>query len=113
MSTPNRVRPAQVTARAWGWRHAGRSRPAVNGLDLDISPGERVLLLGPSGSGKSTLLHALAGVLGDNAGGDHSGDNSAGAAAEDSDETGTLLIDGAAPREQRGRAGLVQQDPET
>jgi energy-coupling factor transport system ATP-binding protein len=109
MSTPNRVRPAQVTARGWGWRHAGRSRPAVNGLDLDISPGERVLLLGPSGSGKSTLLHALAGVLGDNAG----GDNSAGAAAEDSDETGTLLIDGAAPREQRGRAGLVQQDPET
>lgn len=113
MSTPNRVRPAQVRARGWGWRHAGRSRPAVNGLDLDISPGERVLLLGPSGSGKSTLLHALAGVLGDNAGGDNSGDNSAGAAAEDSDETGTLLIDGAAPREQRGRAGLVQQDPET
>jgi energy-coupling factor transporter ATP-binding protein EcfA2 len=109
MSATNFLRPAQVTAHGWGWRHAGRSRPAVNGLDLDISPGERVLLLGPSGSGKSTLLHALAGVLGDNA----AGDNSAGTTAEDSDETGTLLIDGAAPRTQRGRAGLVQQDPET
>ena len=55
------VRPAAVTARGWGWRHAGRPRPAVSGLDLDIRPGERVLLLGPSGAGKSTLLHALAG----------------------------------------------------
>lgn len=108
MTSSNAVRPARVTARGWGWRHAGRSRPAVNALDLDISPGERVLLLGPSGSGKSTLLHALAGVLGDNAAGAPDG-----AGDEDSDETGTLLIDGAAPRSQRGRAGLVQQDPET
>ena len=58
------VRPAAVTARGWGWRHAGRAKPAVRGLDLEIRPGERVLLLGPSGAGKSTLLHALAGVLG-------------------------------------------------
>ena len=100
------VRPAAVTARGWGWRHAGRPRPAVSGLDLDIRPGERVLLLGPSGAGKSTLLHALAGVLGDGAAGD-SGD------ADDADEAGSLLIDGAPPRAQRGRAGLVQQDPET
>jgi energy-coupling factor transport system ATP-binding protein len=48
------------------------------------------------------------------------GDSSAGAAAAgspgeagDADETGSLLIDGAPPRAQRGRAGLVQQDPET
>jgi len=99
------VRPAAVTARGWGWRHAGRSRPAISGLDLDISPGERVLLLGPSGAGKSTLLHALAGVLGEGGGAD--------ADADDADETGSLLIDGAPPRDRRGRAGLVQQDPET
>ncbi|MCU1516485.1 MAG: transporter related protein [Pseudarthrobacter sp.] len=98
------VRPAAVTAHGWGWRHAGRSRPAVHALDLDIRPGERVLLLGPSGAGKSTLLHALAGVLGD-----VNDDGEAG----DSDESGSLLIDGASPRERRGRAGLMQQDPET
>ncbi|MFJ4210323.1 ABC transporter ATP-binding protein [Paenarthrobacter sp. NPDC089675] len=93
------VRPAAISAEGWGWRHAGRSTPAIQDLDLRIEPGERVLLLGPSGAGKSTLLHALAGVLGDE--------------EDDSDETGSLLIDGAAPREQRGRAGLMQQDPET
>ncbi|ALV41736.1 ABC transporter ATP-binding protein [Pseudarthrobacter sulfonivorans] len=93
------VRPAAVSARGWGWRHAGRSAPAVQGLDLDIAPGERVLLLGPSGAGKSTLLHALAGVLGDE--------------GDDADETGSLLIDGLVPRGQRGRSGLMQQDPET
>ena len=99
------VRPATVAARGWGWRHAGRPAPAVHGLDLDIAPGERVLLLGPSGAGKSTLLHALAGVLGDGLAGDGSED--------DADETGVLQLDGGAPRGQRGRAGLMQQDPET
>ncbi|WP_311213914.1 MULTISPECIES: ABC transporter ATP-binding protein [unclassified Arthrobacter] len=93
------VRPAAISAEGWAWRHAGRSTPAIHGLDLRIEPGERVLLLGPSGAGKSTLLHALAGVLGDE--------------EDDSDESGSLLIDGVAPREQRGRAGLMQQDPET
>ncbi|WP_461164332.1 ABC transporter ATP-binding protein [Arthrobacter sp. R4-81] len=98
------VRPAGVTAQGWAWRHAGRPSPAVQGLDLDIRPGERVLLLGPSGAGKSTLLHALAGVLGDT-----NDDGEAG----DSDESGSLLIDSQPPRAQRGRAGLMQQDPET
>jgi len=93
------VRPAAISAQGWGWRHAGRTTQAIHALDLDIRPGERVLLLGPSGAGKSTLLHALAGVLGEE--------------GDDADETGSLLVDGVSPKAQRGRAGLMQQDPET
>jgi len=35
---------------------------ALAGLDLDISSGEMIVLLGPSGSGKSTLLNIMGGL---------------------------------------------------
>ncbi len=34
---------------------------AIDGLNLDIEPGEFITLLGPSGSGKSTTLMMIAG----------------------------------------------------
>ncbi|HEY8596603.1 MAG TPA: ABC transporter ATP-binding protein [Devosiaceae bacterium] len=35
----------------------------LHSLDLDVSPGEFLVLLGPSGCGKSTLLNCIAGLL--------------------------------------------------
>ena len=88
---------ARVYARGWGWRHAGRKNAALSGVDFDIAPGERVLVLGPSGSGKSTLMGGLAGLLG---------------GAEEGEASGSLTVDGVAPAEARGRVGLLMQDPE-
>jgi len=41
---------------------------AVNGLDLDVRPGEIVGLVGPNGAGKSTTLRVLTGIIRANSG---------------------------------------------
>ena len=43
-------------------------KPIIRDLDLQVEPGEFLVLLGPSGCGKSTLLHSIAGLV-DAAGG--------------------------------------------
>ena len=36
---------------------------ALDGIDLDVQPGERLGLIGPNGSGKSTLVNCICGTL--------------------------------------------------
>jgi thiamine transport system ATP-binding protein len=38
------------------------SRAVLDGVDLEIAPGQTVVVLGPSGCGKSTLLRTIAGL---------------------------------------------------
>ena len=84
-----------VTAR--GLRFAYDGPAVVDGIDLDLRPGERVALVGPNGSGKSTLARLVAGLLRPN--------------------DGTVRLGGTDPSRLRPRdlarlAGFVFQDPE-
>ncbi|MGX1881642.1 ABC transporter ATP-binding protein [Streptomyces sp. NPDC055287] len=52
---------ARLTLRGAALGHAGAA--VLDGLDLDVVPGEILTVVGPSGCGKSTLLRTLAGLL--------------------------------------------------
>ncbi len=51
-----------VAVRVTGLSKSFGTTEVLKAVDLDISPGEFMVLLGPSGSGKSTLARCLAGV---------------------------------------------------
>ncbi len=53
---------ANPAARVRGLTRDFGGRRVLDGLDLDIAPGEFVAMLGVSGTGKSTLLRAVAGL---------------------------------------------------
>ena len=68
------------------WTPFASPQPLLDGINLSIEPGERVLLVGPSGSGKSTLLRAIAGLLDESESGELIGQVNA-------SQTGLLLQD--------------------
>ncbi|MDY3127252.1 MAG: ABC transporter ATP-binding protein [Corynebacterium sp.] len=90
-----------ISLRGFGWTHAGRNRPALKDIDLEIPAGSRVLLSGNSGSGKSTLAAAIAGVLG--------GD-------EEGTAQGSIVLNDGTHKVAPGTTipvGLVLQDPDS
>ncbi|MCI6589115.1 MAG: ATP-binding cassette domain-containing protein, partial [Clostridiales bacterium] len=44
-----------ISFRDFSFQYRAQKRPTLHGINLNILPGERVLIAGPSGSGKSTL----------------------------------------------------------
>ncbi len=52
-----------ISLRGLTFTYPGQSVPALDGVDLEVCPGEFLVLCGPSGCGKSTLLRHLKTIL--------------------------------------------------
>jgi iron(III) transport system ATP-binding protein len=60
--------PTTVTLQGVVKRFPGAAAPAVDGVSLEIRPGELFCIVGPSGCGKTTLLRVIAGFVEPNQG---------------------------------------------
>lgn len=61
---PVRTLEGRISLRNVGFRYGGVESPAIlEGIDLEVLPGQRVAIVGRSGSGKTTLVKCLAGLL--------------------------------------------------
>lgn len=60
------------------FKYRAQTEPTLVDINLDIYPGEKVLIVGPSGSGKSTLSHCINGLVPFSYSGDISGEYSIG-----------------------------------
>src|ERR1700710_1058179 len=62
MTTTEAPTKAGVRVELRGLRRSFGDVHALDGMNLDMTPGELVVLLGPSGCGKTTALRVLAGL---------------------------------------------------
>ena len=74
-----------------GLRKTFGTTVAVDGIDLDIPPGDLFFLLGPSGCGKTTLLRMIAGFTDPTAGSIHFGDDEVTHAPPNKRDTGMVF----------------------
>ena len=91
-----------ISFRNFSFQYRAQKRPTLTDIDLEIYPGERVLIAGPSGSGKSTLAGCINGLN---------------PFSNPGECTGTLTVDGVdAPHsslfELSAHVGTVLQDPD-
>ena len=59
---PPRPLKEGIRFEAVGFTYPGSDTPALDGVDLDIQPGERIALVGGNGAGKTTLTKLLLGL---------------------------------------------------
>ena len=52
-----------ISFKNFSFQYRAQKKPTLHDINLDIYPGERVLIAGPSGSGKSTLARILLRLL--------------------------------------------------
>lgn len=91
-----------ISFRNFSFQYRAQKRPSLTDINLEIYPGERVLIAGPSGSGKSTLAGCINGLN---------------PFSNPGECTGTLTVDGVdAPHsslfELSAHVGTVLQDPD-
>ena len=52
-----------ISFRNFSFQYNAQSEPTLHDINLDIYPGQQILIAGPSGSGKSTIGHCLNGLI--------------------------------------------------